>query len=417
MFLTLTPKLARLRVLCRVGWPSGLRRMLGVHVYRKVPRVRIPVPPPMINMSDLKIQENYPLRDLTTMRVGGTALYFVEVKTVKEVEQAIKWSDGKKDVPVFVLSGGSNLVVSDEGFSGLVVYINILGYEKVENGDGVLIKVGAGEEWDKGVERAVGDDLWGIENLSLIPGRMGAFVVQNAGAYGQECNDVLEKVEVYDKEEEKVTELRNKDCEFSYRSSIFNNKEKGRYIILSVYLRLKKKGEPKIDYPDVIKYFREKGIDTPSLKQIRQAILHIRSNKLPKVEEIGSAGSFFRNLVLNNEEYLILKENILKNFDESMVEKLEELKNKFSRDGKIKIPTGWLVDICGFKGFCLNGICVWHKQALVLVNESGKAQASDVMEVFKKIRQGVYKKTGMKLEMEPELVGFSEEEKEKYFKL
>ena len=364
----------------------------------------------------LNIQENHSLKDLTTMRVGGAASYFVEVKTAEEVEEAIKWAD-EKSVSVFVLSGGSNLVVSDHGFPGLVIYINILGYEKVEDADEVLIKVGAGEEWDSVVDRSVKGGLWGIENLSLIPGRMGAFVVQNGGAYGQECSEFLEKVEVYDKKEKKAKELLNKDCGFEYRKSIFNSQEKGRYIILNVFLRLSKKGEPKVDYPDVSKYFESNNIKEPSLEKIREAIVYIRSNKLPKVDEIGSAGSFFRNLVLDDKEYMVLRGNIGKNFDENLVEKLEELKNKFSRDGKIKIPTGWLIDMCGFKGFSLKGIKVWDKQALVLVNESGKAKAEDVMEVFQKIRQGVYEKTGMKLQMEPELVGFSKEEKDKYFEI
>ncbi|MFH1956233.1 MAG: UDP-N-acetylmuramate dehydrogenase [Patescibacteria group bacterium] len=389
-----------------------------------------------MKIDNLQIKQNYPLKNLCTMKVGGPARFFIEIKNINGLKKAIEFAK-EKNLEVVILSGGSNVVVSDKGFDGLVLNINIKSFEIVEESkNNVLIKIGAGEVLDKVVEQAVKNNWWGIENLSAIPGRIGGFVVQNSGAYGQECSKVLERVEVFDREIGEIKELKNQECGFGYRESIFNNGKKGKYIILSVVLALKhfppKADQPlaentetlkhannlaKLDYPDLRKYFEKRGIKNPRLKEIRKAIIFIRNNKLPDVEKIGSAGSFFKNLILDEEEYKILEKNLRKNFNQQTVNKLEEMKNRFSQKGKIKIPTGWLIDICGFKGFEMNGVRVWEKQALVLVNETCQARAKDVMEVFKKIRQGVYGKTGMEIKMEPELVGFSREEKEKYFEL
>lgn len=366
---------------------------------------------------NLNIQGNYPLKNLTTMKVGGPAKYYFEADTAEAVRDGIEWAK-EKGMEILVWGGGSNMIVSEQGFPGLVMNINIKGWEVIgEDEKGVKLKVGAGEIWDEIVERAVNNGWWGIENMSKIPGRAGAFVVQNVGAYGQECSEVTEKVVVLEKQGGEIKELNKEQCGFDYRQSIFNSLARGQYIVLYIILKLKKQGEAAVNYPDVIKYLAEKNIQTPNLKQMREVISYIRDNKLPDPNYIPSAGSFFKNLVLGETEYQQLAEKVRNNFGEEVVSKLEELRNKFSRGGEIKIPTGFLIEVCGLKGQQAGGVKVFEKQGLILVNENGKASADDVMNLFKKVRQTVFRKTGMKIVPEPELVGFNEKEMAEYFAL
>lgn len=364
----------------------------------------------------MEIKENYPLKKLTTIQVGGPARFFVAVKSVAEVKEAVDWAK-EKGLDIFVLSGGSNVVVSDKGFDGLVISINILGFDKVkEDEKNVWIKVGAGEVLDRVVERMVKNSWWGVENLSWIPGKVGACVVQNSGAYGQELGEVVESVEIFDWGGG-IKEISKDECKFGYRSSVFNNEWKDKLIILSATLKLARQSEAKIDYPDVKEYFKNKGVDKPGLKDIRQAIIYIRDNKLPKLDKVGSAGSFFKNLVLSSSEFEELLVNLKKNFGQEYVAKALELKNKFKVESGIKIPTAWLIEICGLKGAEVGHVKVYEKQPLVLITELGKATADEVLGLFSKVRREVYNKTGMKLEPEPRMVGFSSEEVEGYFKL
>lgn len=365
----------------------------------------------------LKIQENYPLKDLTTMQVGGPAKFYVAVSDVEELKEALDFARSNK-LEMFVLSGGSNVVAADSGFNGLVININILGFEKIkEEGGNVWLRVGAGEVWDKVVERVVDHGWWGIENLSWIPGKMGACVVQNSGAYGQELGDVVDRVTIVEVESMEIKELEKSECGFGYRQSIFSGSDRGKYIISSVILKLSKHGQGNINYPDVHEYFKEKGIEGPGLKEIRDAVIYIRDNKLPNMERVGSAGSFFKNLVLSQEEFNTLSNNLEKNFGEERVGKVMELKDKFKIEGGIKIPTAWLIDICGLKGTQVGFVKVYEKQPLVLITELGKAKASEVMGLFSQVRRVVYEKTGMTIEPEPSLVGFSSDELNEYFKL
>jgi len=361
------------------------------------------------------IQENIPLKNLTTMRVGGPARYFVEVKNADELKDGFDWAKDR-NLPVFILGGGSNLVVSDRGFPGLVIRPNILGFEVVgEDGNRVLLKVGAGEVWDKVVEYAVSRGWWGIENLSLIHGSVGGLTVQNAGAYGAEIGEVVAQVEVYDSVARIIREFAKDDCYFTYRSSFFQRA--GHCIITSVVLSLKKTGTPNINYPDVAKYFAEKNITSPTLSDVRSAIVFIRQNKLPDPGEIGSAGSFFKNLLLSTGEYQKLKEKISVNFGSETTNKLEEMKNRFVTSNGIKIPSAWLVELCGLKGASVSGAAIYEKQALIIVNKNNQATADDVLQLFKKVRQTVYAKTGLELLPEPVMVGFSDEELAEYFQL
>ncbi|OIO17833.1 hypothetical protein COT27_03115 [Candidatus Kuenenbacteria bacterium CG08_land_8_20_14_0_20_37_23] len=367
-------------------------------------------------MVDLIIKENYPLKYLTTMKIGGPARYFLEAKTAEDIKHGIQFSN-EQNLPIFILSGGSNVLISDKGFNGIVIYNKIEGFDILNEDIGaVVLKVGAGEIWDSIVERAVKKNWWGLENMTLIPGKIGGLVVQNAGAYGCEISDVVHAVEVFDKKDGHIKFLNKKQCKFVYRDSIFKNFER-RYVILNVLIKLVKNGKPKIDYPDVRRYFEKRKIQKPNLHQVRESIVYIRENKLPDPVKIGSAGSFFKNLVLSEISYDELYKKMKKNCAKESVKKLEELKNRFSGDGLIKIPTAYILDVCGLKGFVENGVKVWDSQPLVLANTNNAASAQNVLNMFKKIRQAVYKKTSIQLESEVEFIGFGRQELEEYFKL
>ncbi len=365
----------------------------------------------------IQIQKNYNLRDLTTMKVGGVAKFFVEVSNVTEVKAALEFAQDKK-LAILVLGGGSNIIISDQGFDGLVLYIKILGFEIIkEDKEEVLVKIGAGEIWDKIVVKAVKRDWWGIENLSDIPGTAGALVVQNAGAYGIEAEDVVKEIEVLNVKNKTVEILNNQECGFKYRQSIFKNEKRGEYIILDIILRLKKKGKVNVDYRDVKEYFLQHNINQPDLRQVREAIVAIRQSKLPDLDIDGNCGSMFLNSVLSKEEYEKLKEKIQENFTEVEVNKLEYFKENFWSKQGIKIPTAWLLDICNLKGVQIGGAQVYIKWPLAIINKNFSAKAKDILELIKKIRQIVYSKTGLILDPEINLVGFNQRELEKYFKL
>ena len=365
----------------------------------------------------LKIQENYSLNNLTTIKVGGAASFFARVKNVNELKEALEYAH-HHSLNIFVISGGSNVVVSEHGFHGLAIQININGFEVVrENKQQAVLKIGAGEVWDKVVKRAVANGWWGIENLSWIPGRIGACAVQNSGAYGQEISDVIDEIKALEIASGKIKIFKKDKCEYGYRQSVFNTRIAGKFIIVEVVLKLSKKENLKIDYPDVKKYFKERSLEQPSLRQIRQAIIYTRSNKLPDMSKVGNAGSFFKNVMISRSEFQGLVKNLEKNFGQSEADKAVELKEKFKIAGGVKIPTAWLIDICGLKGTQVGYVKVYEKQPLVLVTEPSKATADEVMRLFRKVRQAVYQKTGMKLLPEPRLVGFTDEELEGYFKL
>ncbi|MEK7113853.1 MAG: UDP-N-acetylmuramate dehydrogenase [Patescibacteria group bacterium] len=363
----------------------------------------------------MQIQENIPLKDFTAFRIGGPARYFVNAENLADVKEALDFAI-KNNLKIFVLGSGSNILVSDSGFDGLVIKPDIKGVEKLsEEGNVVRFKVGSGEDWDKFVGYVVDQGLWGIENLSYIPGFVGGVPMQNVGAYGMEAKDVVESVEVYDTADKTVKTIKNEDCEFGYRESRFNKREKKRYIILDVIFKLQKTGTPNMKYLDVENYMKEKNITSPSLKDMRDAIVYIRKNKLSDPAVVGNAGSFFKNLILNDEDTTKLLENVKKNTSQEVVDNLLEMKNKLYSPSGFKIPTAFLVDkVCGLKGFQMGGVKVHDRQALVLVNESGNATAHEVLALARHIMQTVYEKTGIKIYPEPELVGFTEEELREY---
>ena len=295
----------------------------------------------------------------------------------------------KENLPIFVLGGGSNVITHDEVFEGIVLLNKIKGFEVISETDETTdVKIGAGEVWDEVVEKSIGLGLQGIEAMSGIPGTAGAAPVQNVGAYGQEIADTLISLEAYDSKTDTIVTISADECDFSYRNSIFRDKEKGRYCILNIILRLNK-AEPKPPYyASLQRYIDENDIREVNLSVIRVAVLNIRSEKLPDPAELPSAGSFFKNALV--EKW-----------------KLEELQREYSdipnyamSDGRYKIPTGWLIDKAGLRGYRSHGMRVYEKNALVLVNDSATGY-DDLAAIREEIVQIVFDKFGIKIEQEP----------------
>ena len=354
---------------------------------------------------------NEPLKPYTTFKVGGPARLFIPVRSPEEVGLAVALA-GKENLPLFILGGGSNILVSDRGFAGMVVHPVFKGITPLhEDAESVTLEVNAGETWDSVVQYAAEKGWWGIENLSHIPGQAGAALVQNIGAYGQQVSDVVESAEVVDVATCGTRVLSAADCEFGYRRSIFNTTARGRFIIVRLRLRLAKHGRPQLDYPDVQAYFQRSGVQRQSLKEIRQAIISIRDRKFPfpREERGGNAGSFFKNPSLLESEYAALHEMLRRNFPPREVARLEEIRNRFPSPDRIKIPTAFLIEICGLKGHRIGGAQVNETQPLVLLNLGG-ATAQDVIALAQHVRKTVRARTGAALAIEPELVGFTGQE-------
>jgi UDP-N-acetylmuramate dehydrogenase len=361
-------------------------------------------PAQQLENSDQKmlIEENISLAPRTTLQIGGPARFFAEARSQGEVEEAVTFARAN-NLSLFVLGGGSNLVVSDSGWTGLVLKVSIRGIEQRpgSNDEGrVLFDVGAGESWDRFVSQAVAARCAGVECLSGIPGSVGGTPVQNVGAYGQEVSQTIESVEVFDLRDQQVRELCREACGFSYRSSIFNTTERNRFIILRVTYALTSGGEPHLEYADLKRHFA--GRETlPNLAETREAVRHIRALKgmliVPGDPDCRSAGSFFKNPVLSDEQH-------------------EELKKRASAKGLTipaypalekshKVSAAWLVEKSGFsRGYGFGHVGISNKHALAIINRGG-ATASEVIALKDQIQHRVEEIWGVKLEPEPVFVG------------
>ncbi|HVO63332.1 MAG TPA: UDP-N-acetylmuramate dehydrogenase [Terriglobales bacterium] len=344
------------------------------------------------------IRKNVPLAPMTTFKVGGPTRYFTEARTLEDVTQAVKHAR-KQGWPLFVLGGGSNLVISDAGWPGLVLRIGITDIERRPGSE--AFEVGAGEEWDKFVAYAVSQNCAGIECLSGIPGSTGGTPVQNVGAYGQEVAETIESVQVLDTRDEEIREFCNEACGFSYRTSIFNSTERGRYIVLRVDFALRAAGEPGIEYADLKRYFaaREK---PPTLAETREAVRQIRARKgmliVPGDEDCCSAGSFFKNPVLPDTEY--------KSLHERAQARGLQIPSYPALDAHRKVSAAWLVENSGFaKGYRRGPVGISRKHALAIVNRGG-AKAADIIALKDEIQQQVGEMWDVQLQPEPVLIGF-----------
>ena len=361
----------------------------------------------------LTVVEAEPLKPYTTFKIGGPARYFVQAISVEDFRATAALA-AKLRLPLFVLGGGSNILVSDSGYDGVVVHPASRGIHiRHEDAETVSLEVNAAEPWDDVVRYAVEHNWWGIENLSHIPGQAGAALVQNIGAYGRQVSDVVQSAQVLDIASGALRVLTAADCGFGYRRSVFNTTARGQLIILALTLRLAKQGSPQLEYPDVRAYFLERATGQPSIAEIREAIITIRDRKFPfpREERGGNAGSFFKNLSLVESEYEVLHATVQRNFPGRDLARLEELRSRFSPADRIRIPTAFLIEICGLNGYRAGGAQVNHAQPLVLLNQGG-ATAQDVMGVALHVRKTVRARTGMTIAIEPELVGFNTKELE-----
>ncbi|MGQ0541269.1 MAG: UDP-N-acetylmuramate dehydrogenase [Blastocatellia bacterium] len=366
----------------------------------------------MIEQTHIEILQDIPLAPLTTLKVGGTARYFVRAESEDQVHKAFEFA-AEQDLEVFILGGGSNIVVSDTGFDGLVVQIALKGVlsERSALADGstlpdadrdgsrdiILITAQAGEDWDEFVRHCVEQDLAGVECLSGIPGLVGGTPVQNVGAYGQEVSETIVTVRCFDRTKNEIVELSNAECGFSYRKSIFNSDESGRHVVLSVTYALKPHGLPKIVYKDIREYF---GSIQPTLKETRDAVLQIRGAKSmvisPNDPNSQSVGSFFKNPIISKEMFAQLTAKA----------DAESIPHFPMDDCNVKVPAAWLIEQSGFKkGFRMGNVGISTNHSLAIVN-FGAATAKEVIELKQLIQKGVKERFDIYLHPEPIFVGF-----------
>ncbi|MFA6272877.1 MAG: UDP-N-acetylmuramate dehydrogenase [Candidatus Paceibacterota bacterium] len=344
----------------------------------------------------MKILENVFLKELTTFKVGGRACYFCRVTNIVEVAEAAAFARAQKR-PLFVLGGGSNILVAGTGFSGLVLKMDILDVEFNEKADGkVEVIAGAGENWDDLVRLTVEKNFQGLENLSLIPGTVGAAPVQNIGAYDSEVASAISFVEVFDQQTSKVKVLNKKDCRFSYRNSFFKQPAGKNLIITRVGFLLNKSDEKrslKTNYPDVQEWLKREKILELTTADIRRAIVEIRTKKLPNLSEVGTAGSFFKNPTISSLQYKKFKAQF------------PDLPGVIVGKNRVKVFLAWILDkMCGLKGFSIGKVGLHKNQPLVVVNYGG-ATAEEIKSFAEKVAAIVKEKTGLVIEREVEYVG------------
>jgi UDP-N-acetylmuramate dehydrogenase len=335
----------------------------------------------------MDIQKNIPLAQYTTFKIGGPASFFCMVKTEDELLQAVEFAR-REQIQFFVLGGGSNVLIHDKGFNGLVIKICLEGIEYRDDG---VVTAAAGENWDELVEETVSRGFYGLENLSAIPGTVGATPVQNIGAYGAEvCNTII-FVRALDTKMMEFVELSNDECKFSYRDSIFKH-DKGRYIITQVAFKLSKTGEVNTSYREVREYVTKHNIANPTPEDIRHAVIEIRWGKLPDWKLWGTAGSFFKNPIIKADHF------------ERLQGEYPGIPGFPEEDGKIKVSLGWILDrVCDVKGLCVGNVCTYEKQALVLVAKPG-ATSEEVVKLAHDLMDMVKEKTGIQIEGEVEWV-------------
>ncbi|OHA20406.1 MAG: UDP-N-acetylenolpyruvoylglucosamine reductase [Candidatus Taylorbacteria bacterium RIFCSPHIGHO2_01_FULL_51_15] len=376
----------------------------------------------------MHISEHISLKELTTLKIGGVARYLASVSEVSELREALHFAEERK-LPVIILGGGSNVLIANGEINSLVIKIDIKGIEwkegapptlpTLKRGEGkggaedfVNVIASAGESWDGLVVEAVRRGLWGIENLSGIPGTVGATPIQNIGAYGVEIKDLIEWVEVFDTKVGIVRRLSNVECGFAYRDSIFKHPEGKGFIVLRVALRLKKGGIPNLAYRDLKEIFnsqfsilneREKEERQSRLtpQDVRKAVLDIRSKKFPDLGKFGTAGSFFKNPIISKERFDELKKRFpnlpgfpLTRFDLTSGE----------RSNLVKVPLAWILDnVCNLRGYERGNVKLFEKQPIVLV-QNGLASSEEIESFAKEIATRVKEKTGIDIEWEVQKV-------------
>ena len=344
-----------------------------------------------------RLQRNVPLAPFTTLGIGGPARLFIRAETVDEIREALSWTAAQNE-PLFILGGGSNVLVADEGFDGVVLQIDLRGITLLNDGpDAVTVYVAAGERWDDFVAFAVDRGWAGIECLSGIPGLTGATPIQNVGAYGQEVSETIIGVEAVERDTGRVVTLSNLECGFGYRQSVFKNAAKDRYVVAGVTFRLKPSGSAAIRYPELQKYLDEHKIDANDLQQVRGAVIAIRKRKGmvldPSDPDTRSDGSFFMNPVVTPARFEEIRRDA-------------ENVPHFPSGDQFKLSAGWLIEQAGFrKGFVHGSVGLSSKHTLAVINR-GAGTAREVMELVRMIQVGVSQKFGVDIQPEPNFIGF-----------
>lgn len=332
------------------------------------------------------IIENYSLRDLNTFGLDVKASYFVEIKSISDIKKLLELKSPEYSKSL-VLGLGSNILFTKD-FDGLVIKNSLQEIEiEDERENEVFVKAGSGIIWDDLVNYCVENSYWGIENLSLIPGTVGAAPVQNIGAYGVELKDVFYSLNGIYLDDGKSQTFSKEESQFGYRSSLFKKELKNKFLITDIILRLSKRPAPRLNYRELKKKFESREENKITLREIRNSVIEIRKNKLPDPAELGNAGSFFKNPIIPNNELI----NLQKHFKDIVYFKID---NKYS-----KISAGWLIEQCGLKGFRKGNVGTYPKQALIIVNY-GKATGKEIYEFSQKIQLKVEDKFGILLEPE-----------------
>lgn len=352
-----------------------------------------------------RLRERVPLAPLTTFEVGGPARWLLDAQAEDEVAEALAWAR-REGVEVTILGGGSNLLVADRGIDGLVLRVAFRGLRTMPTqAEGrVRLRVGAGEVLDDLVARAVADGLAGLECLSGIPGMVGATPIQNVGAYGQEVAETIAAVEVLDRVSLERMTLRPEDCDFGYRSSAFKSRLRHRYLVLAVHFELRAFGEPCLRYQELGRHLASRGIEAPSLRDVREAVLSLRRAKSmvkdPDDPNRRSAGSFFVNPVVPEAQADAIAERVA---DSAAMP-------RFAAPSGVKLSAAWLIERAGFpRGSFEGNVGLSTRHALALVNRGG-ARAADLVAFASRIREAVRSSFGVVLRPEPELVGFESSE-------
>jgi len=332
----------------------------------------------------MQIHENFPLKAYNTFSIDAKTRFFNSFSFVDELEEKLTiYSDD----PIFILGGGSNILFTKD-YDGAILKNEIKGIElQHEDADHVYVKVGAGENWHQFVLHCIHHNWAGVENLSLIPGNIGASPIQNIGAYGVELDDVFWSLEAFHLSEKKIHTFTATDCEFGYRDSVFKNRYKNEFAILSVTFQLKKKPIYHISYGAITEELEKMGVKDLSIKAVSQAVINIRSSKLPDPQKIANAGSFFKNPEVATEKYEALKLQ----FPNIVAYPLAK--------GSVKLAAGWMIEQCGWKGYRKGDAGCHAKQALVLVNY-GNATGKEIYDLSEEILQSVKNKFDVFLDRE-----------------
>jgi UDP-N-acetylmuramate dehydrogenase len=336
----------------------------------------------------MQIQENISLKQFNTFGIAAKARYFASFSSAEDLSELLA-SDSR--LPTLILGGGSNILLTKD-FDGMVLKNEIKGITELhEDSEYVYVKAGAGENWHQFVLHCIGRNWAGVENLSLIPGNVGASPMQNIGAYGVEIDDVFWDLEAYHSKEKKLVTFTRNDCEFGYRESVFKRKYKDQFVILNVTYQLKKKPRFNTGYGAIEQELEKMGAKELTIKAISNAVISIRSSKLPDPAKIGNAGSFFKNPEISNALFSKLKAQF------------PSIVGYPLTNGNVKLAAAWLIEQCGWKGFRLGDAGCHAQQALVLVNY-GKARGDEIYNLSKEILQSVKEKFGVTLEREVNIV-------------